>query len=276
MNLQNQVDYLQELQQTDIFDGLSVPDPLNVETAKSAIMIRCGLLTPVYSEPEVMRAAIAQWSTRMQWTFQHLINIIQAEYSPIENTDRYSEHTRDNSGGMTRTHGGTDARTETHGGTDTRTEGGTTGTTEGGTTGTTEGGTTSTADSGNDITTNEVSAYNSTGYQADRQETLAHGLTETVTHGKTETVTHGKTETITHGKTDALAHGETVTENTVHGLTITDANNGKETYTEHTHGNIGVTTNQQLIEQELALLRHFDIYGFIAEKFESELCLMIY
>lgn len=260
MNLQNQVDYLQEFQQIDIFDGLTVPGPLNADTAKSAIMIRCGLLTPVYSEPEVMRAAIAQWSTRMQWTFQHLINIIQAEYSPIENTDRYSEHTRDNSGGTTRTHGGTDTRSETHGGTDTRTEGGTTGTVEGGTTGTVDGG--------NDTTTNEVSAYNSTGYQADRKETLAHGMTETVTHGKTETVTHGKT--------DALQHGETVTENTTHGLTISDENNGTEKYTEHTHGNIGVTTNQQLIEQELELLRHFDIYGFIAEKFESELCLMIY
>lgn len=244
MNLQNQVDYLQELQQIDIFDGLTVPAPLNADTAKSAIMIRCGLLTPIYSEPEVMRAAITQWSTRMQWTFQHLINIIQAEYSPIENTDRYSEHTTDRTGGTTRTHSGTDTRSETHGGTDTRTE----------------GGTTSTADGGNDTTTNEVSAYNSTGYQADRKETLAHGMTETVTHGKT----------------DALAHGETVNESTIHGLKIADENTGKETYTEHTHGNIGVTTNQQLIEQELELLRHFDIYGFIAEKFESELCLMIY
>lgn len=244
MNLQNQVDYLQDLQQIDIFDGLTVPDPLNADTAKSAIMIRCGLLTPVYSEPEVMRAAITQWSTRMQWTFKHLINIIQAEYSPIENTDKYAEHSTTNSGGTTRTHSGTDSRSETHGGTDTRTE----------------GGTTSTADSGNDTTTNEVSAYNSSGYQADRKETLAHGMTETVTHGKT----------------DALAHGETVTETQTHGLQIRDVNDGTETYTEHTHGNIGVTTNQQMIEQELELLRHFDVYGFIAEKFESELCLMIY
>lgn len=244
MNLQNQVDYLQNLGEDDIFDGLTVPDPLNAETAKSAIMTRCGLLTPVYSEPEVMRAAIAQWSVRMQWTFQHLINIIQAEYSPIENTDRYSEHTTDRNGGTTRTHGGTDTRSETHGGTDTRTE----------------GGTTSTADGGSDTTTNEVSAYNSSGYQADRKETLSHGLTETVTHGKT----------------DALQHGETVTDQTTHGMTINDVTSGEESYTEHTHGNIGTTTNQQMIEAELSLLRHFDVYGFIAEKFESEFCLMIY
>ena len=42
------------------------------------------------------------------------------------------------------------------------------------------------------------------------------------------------------------------------------------------HGNIGVTTNQQLINQELELLRHFDIYGYIAELFEEENMLMIY
>lgn len=276
MNLQNQVDYLQITQQSDIFSGLSVPTPLNVDTAKSAIMTRCGLLTPVYSEPEVMQAAIGQWSVRMQWTFQHLINIIQAEYSPIENTDRYSEHTTENEGGSTRTHSGTDTRNETHGGTDTRSEGGQTGTVHGGTDTRTEGGTTGTTHGGSDTTTNEVSAYNSTGYQADRKETLQHGETETVTHGKTDALQHGETETITHGKTDALQHGETVTETQQHGLQISDQSKGTQTYTEHTHGNIGVTTNQQMIEQELALLRHFDIYGFIAEKFESELCLMIY
>lgn len=244
MNLQNQVDYLQTTEQSDIFDGLSVPDPLNAETAKSAIMIRCGLLTPVYSEPEVMRAAIAQWSVRMQWTFQHLINIIQAEYSPIENTDKYAEHTTSNEGGTTRTHSGTDSRSETHGGTDTRTEGGTTGTTHG----------------GSDNVENTVSAYNANTYQPDRKEQT----------------NYGETETVTHGKTDALQHGETVSETQTHGLQIADTSEGTETYTEHTHGNIGVTTNQQMIEQELELLRHFDIYGFIAEKFESELCLMIY
>lgn len=276
MNLQNQVDYLQITRQSDIFSGLSVPTPLNVDTAKSAIMTRCGLLTPVYSEPEVMQAAIGQWSVRMQWTFQHLINIIQAEYSPIENTDRYSEHTTENEGGTTRTHSGTDTRNETHGGTDTRSEGGQTGTVHGGTDTRTEGGTTGTQHGGADATTNEVSAYNSAGYQADRKETLQHGETETVTHGKTDSLRHGETETITHGKTDALQHGETVTETQQHGLQISDQSSGTQTYTEHTHGNIGVTTNQQLIEQELALLRHFDIYGFIAEKFESELCLMIY
>ena len=57
---------------------------------------------------------------------------------------------------------------------------------------------------------------------------------------------------------------------------MTDKSSGKDTYTEHTHGNIGVTTNQQMIEQELELLRHFDIYDWIAAKLENELFIQVY
>lgn len=212
MNLQNQQKYLQTLTDTDMFDGLTVPAPLEIEPCVNAIMIRCGLLTPIYSEPQIMRSAVTQWSIRMQWTFTHLIQVIEAQYSPIENTDRYSEHTETREGAATRTHGGTDTATETHGGADT--------------------------------ITNEVSAYNAGTYQADRKETQDHG------------------ETITNAKQ--------------YGETITDETDGSVTYTEHTHGNIGVTSNVTLINEELELLRHFDVYGWIAEKFEEDLCLMIY
>lgn len=244
MNFWNQIDYLNRIEHEDMFSGLSLPIPLNKETAVGAITVRCGLLTPVYSEPHVMQTAIDQWSKQMQWAFKHLINIIEAEYSPIENTDRYSEHTTENEGGAVRTHSGTDTRTETHSGNDVLTE----------------GGTTSLAHTGDDTTTNKVSAYNSSTFQNDNEETTEYGGTDTTTHGKTETT----------------AHGHVVTDRNAHGLTIRDENDGKETYTEHTHGNIGVTTNQELINQELELLRRFDVYGWIAKKFEADLCLMIY
>jgi hypothetical protein len=260
MNLWNQIDYMKRILKDDLFSGLTVPDPLNRDTLIGAITVRCGLLTPLYSEPTTMQMAIDQWSKQMQWTFKHLIAIIEAEYSPIENTDKYSEHTTENTGGVTRTHSGTDTRTETNSGTDT--------VREGGTTRDQETGTTSTAHTGDDVTTTKISAYNSSAFQNDNEETTAFGGTETTTHGKGNTVTHGKTE--------STEHGHIVTEQEQHGLTIRDENDGSEKYTEHTHGNIGVTTNQQMIEQELELLRKFDIYGWIAQKFESDLCLMIY
>ena len=228
----------------DLFSGLTVPDPLDRDTLIGAITVRCGLLTPLYSEPTTMQMAIDQWSKQMQWTFKHLIAIIEAEYSPIENTDKYSEHTTENTGGVTRTHSGTDTRTETNSGTDT----------------VREGGTTALEHTGDDVTTTKVSAYNSSTFQNDNEETTEFGGTDTTRHGKTE----------------STEHGHVITARDQHGLTIRDENDGAEKYTEHTHGNIGVTTNQQMIEQELELLRKFDIYGWIAQKFESDLCLMIY
>ena len=41
----------------------------------------------------------------------------------------------------------------------------------------------------------------------------------------------------------------------------------------HTHGNIGVTTNQQMLTQELEFWSRFSFYKIVAERFMFELCL---
>lgn len=236
MNFQNQIDYLQTVENLDMFNNCSAPDPINMDTLKSAIVIRCGLLEPQYSEPKLMRLLVANWFTKHQWTFKHLINIILAEYSPIENTDRYSEHTEERAGSNTNktTASGTDNREIQNSGTDTNTG----------------------RHSGTDTTENTVSAFNSSSYQADNKSELTHGetLTETLQHGKkiADTLTHGKTST------------------------TTGSDNGTTTYTEHTHGNIGVTTNQDMITQELELLQRFNIYDWIASRFEAEMMIQVY
>ena len=42
------------------------------------------------------------------------------------------------------------------------------------------------------------------------------------------------------------------------------------------HGNIGVTTSQQMIESELSLRAKYDIYKIIAREFEREFLVQIY
>ena len=42
------------------------------------------------------------------------------------------------------------------------------------------------------------------------------------------------------------------------------------------HGNIGVTTSQQMLESELNIAPRLDIYDWIAEEFKHEFCLMLY
>lgn len=50
---------------------------------------------------------------------------------------------------------------------------------------------------------------------------------------------------------------------------------GNRSHTGRTHGNIGVTTNQQMIEAELRL-RTYDLYETIAELFERKFLIQVY
>ncbi len=225
MNLQNLINYCRDFGLPDPFSGASVPAPLDVEMVKSAIMVRCGLLTPVFNDPITCTNMITQWFFEKQWTFEHLIKIVQAEYDPIENVfeERTEEtehgHTETRSGGYKDTEGGKDQRDITNSGTDT--------------------------------TTNTISAMNSSTYQPDNQSTTLHG------HAIDDDVTYGRTSEREY-KSDKMTHG------------------GKDTVTIKRHGNVGITSADELIEQELKLLKHFDIYKYIAELFENDNMIMIY
>ena len=225
MNLQNLVDYCRDFGLPDPFSGAIVPAPLDVETVKSAIMVRCGLLTPVFNDPATCTASFTQWFIEKQWTFEHLIAIVQAEYSPIENVNEIKNektkhgHIETRSGGYKDTEGGKDERDISNSGTDT--------------------------------TTNTISAYNSSTYQPDNESKTLHG------HKVDDDVTYGRTNERVYNS-DKMAHS------------------GTDEIITSRHGNIGVTTNQHMIEEELELLKHFDIYRYIAELFENDNMIMIY
>lgn len=89
---------------------------------------------------------------------------------------------------------------------------------------------------------NKVSAYNSTTYQPDSQN---HGTNKT------------------EGSNTRTYNNEAEKET------------GTTTHRGHIHGNIGVTTNQQMIEAELKL-REFDMYEYIAQQFENEFLVQVY
>lgn len=99
---------------------------------------------------------------------------------------------------------------------------------------------------GNDSTETQVSAYNETGF-SDRDK---------------ETTTY-----------------DTVTENISSGTDTTKKDYGlNRTESEETriHGNIGVTTSQQMINEEMKLRARYDIYRVIAMEFEREFLVQIY
>ena len=87
MNLQNQLDYLPSM-----LDGVTLPsDDLDADLLKSVIVERCGLLTPLYSEPETMKQVISIWFRSHQWNIAHVIDLIKTSYKPLENYDRHED-----------------------------------------------------------------------------------------------------------------------------------------------------------------------------------------
>ena len=248
MNLNNIVKFCEYNDLPDIFDGIKVPDPLSKSAVRAAIMVRCGLLTPVYGEPDVLRQMVTDWFFIKQWNFEHLVKIIQAEYSPIETYDRYEDWTDTHTGTVkndsksTGQRDGSAARSEQY--------------TESGTGGSTE------TNSGSDITVNEVSAENSSDYQPDNKST--------VTYGKEVTVDNSDNRDSSRTVSDANNERENRTGNDLRTDDLTDRHIG------HLHGNIGTTQNVDMIMGEISLIGQFDPYKWIAEQFEKDFMLWIY
>lgn len=101
----------------------------------------------------------------------------------------------------------------------------------------------------NDTNTHDVSAYDSSTYTADSKDTLS---------GHTDTTVN----TSDNGKQSSLQTGS-------------GSNTGDEHYENHMHGNIGVTTTQQMIQQERDIAL-FNIYQWIAVEVDVKLFYGLY
>ena len=129
-------------------------------------------------------------------------------------------------------------------------------------------------------------------------ETLTLGSSTTSSHSGTDTdstqgsgsnekgvsaynedgYTNREKDTETHNSNNTQTYNSTVT-NTGSGSDKTQTDYGKQrTETENTriHGNIGVTTSQQMIESEISLRAKYDIYKIISREFEREFLVQIY
>lgn len=84
------------------------------------------------------------------------------------------------------------------------------------------------------------------------------------TFGKKEELTHGHVETVAMGHSETLTHGEQIKDDT------------EITHTSRIHGNIGVTTSQQMLESELEVAPKLNIMNIIIESFKNRFCLLVY
>lgn len=239
---------------------VTASEPFNTEYLKKTIIDQCGQLVPLYQSADVFAARGELWFNVNSFLFEHAAKVVAANYSPIENTDRYEEKSR------TEERSQADSRTDTNSGNDTVTE-----TREDVLTMTGSDITESTGDTsktGSSTTENSIAGFDSIDYSPANKTEMS----------STETTEETNTDSRELDRTDSRDINGSVT--TAHGHIITSASEGTDegTITEenHIHGNIGVTTNQQMIEAELAMLSTFRPYTFIASQFEHDMFICIY
>lgn len=247
-----------------IFDNMQLPSGVNKQNVIDGIMMDCMELEILYPNPDAMKTMIGIWSRREADTWQRIYNASIAEYNPIENYDRHQTDTRNI------LHSGSDITTgvsesETTESRNTEAEREQNGTMNGESNST---GTQSGTSSGN--TVHQYAAFDS-GNLMDQTKDIQ---SQTVNNSSEETVTNEQTTRETGSDTVSENSTSNTSENTTH--TLQHGENVGETFTSYIHGNIGVTTSQQMLESELELSPKLSIINYIVNSFKMRFCILVY
>lgn len=272
-----------------IFDNFHVPEHMVGENFRpyydadfyiSRIIFEAMDLELVYPDPVYMKRAIQIWSLGKLNVWNRIAEALTAYYNPIENYNR-SETWTD-----------TDNRTENWTDTEKRSEGwshggafGDTGTVDVKRTDNLKAKTTGNNRSDNNATisldetdTNSAIAYNTNTWKDNTKTTIDRITEEARSQIDSISSTVENTGTQDTKTTNNLSHS--VEEN---GLTEWDGTVGRTasaggsvTHTGNVSGNIGVTTSQQMVEQEMELRKQNQIIEIVVRDFIETFCILVY
>ena len=223
----------------DLFGLLNLPPGIDKDTLVNNIMLRGGEFEVVYSNPDFYKSAIGLWSNKHYRTFEKWINALNIDYNPLENYDRMEEWSDSGSRTNTGTVSDSGIRKNT------------------GTQSTESSGKDNFKGSGNTTSSDEISAYNSNSFQNDKKNTTNSSNSSETNTTANNTRTDNLSESNSNTRTDNLSE-----------KTNSDRKG-------RAHGNIGVTTSQQMLQSELDIAK-WNIYEKITDLFLSEFCIMVY
>lgn len=228
-----------------IIDSWTLEDieSFNNETLLASIIFKGGTFEPLYTDPDFFYYMCAFFWKKWERTFTKWFEAFEIKYNPLENYDRHEEwsESHEDSGTVDTTDTRSVATTETtdNDSTEARTESRTT---------------------DNDTTTeNSVSAFDSSSY-SDKDKTVSENdISESVA----ENITGTNDTTFTSATNDNNTIG------------TESSNEGSIEHEGHLHGNIGVTTSQEMLKSELEI-QSWNIYEHIADIFIREMCVAVY
>lgn len=260
--------------------NLTEASPLyNKDILVWTIMKRGGSLEVLEYDPDDFYTDCAFWWTKWNRTFDKWIAALDIEYNPLENYDRMEDWTdsEETDGGTSTTRSSTENVNGTNGNTRTLN---TQEVLNSDNSLSKNGSETLDVDSTTDVnseTINQKSAFNASGF-ANTEKSNTEGSTvvdstQTTSYNTVEAGEEDSTTTNTGTITDA----GTNTSATTTSETITGATDGTKegTHTGRMHGNIGVTTSQQMLEAELNL-QYWNLYNHMADLFIQECTTRVY
>ena len=235
----------------DLFGLLNLPPGIDKDTLVNNIMLRGGEFEVVYSNPDFYKSAIGLWSDKHYRTFEKWINALAIDYNPLENYDRMEEWSDTGSRINTGTVSDSGSRKNT------------------GTQSTETIGNDNFTGSGNSTSSDEISAYNSNSFQNDKKNTTNSSNSSETNTTTNSTRTDNLTESNSNTRTDNLSESNSNTRTDNLSEKTNSDRKGRA------HGNIGVTTSQQMLQSELDIAK-WNIYEQITDLFLSEFCIMVY
>ena len=221
--------------QPAIFDSLTIPTSVDRETLIDNIIMEAAELELLFPNADILGRLIGNWSKTRLAAWNRMIGALDAEYNPIENSDRYEDHLEDYTRDLKESDNYTRDLKEN------------------------DNYTRNLTDSGNNSSSG--STQNSrTGYNSGDLQVTDSSSSEDHSN-----------DTRSYTGSDERNKGYTGGDDRNKGYTGGDT---RHTVI-HTHGNIGVTTNQHMVKEELKL-RQYDIYKLITNEFIDTFCIGVY
>ena len=123
------------------------------------------------------------------------------------------------------------------------------------------------------IDESETQTFNDT-VQHDIDESDTQTFDDTTSHTIDESETQTFNDTVTKNLGSTVMHNLNNSTTLMHGKIVTDTT--KIERTSNISGNIGVTTSQQMAEQELEISAKLNIMNYIIESFKERFCLLVW
>lgn len=240
-------------------DHLHLPENMDRETLLPIVLSESAELEVVYPDPSTLKVVMSAWSTARNPSWERMLTALSEEYDALHNYDRTETETIED--------GLEEDISDTTTGNDTVTRTGSSETTKSETETTEEDIADTGSSTSSGTSTGQVTGFNSQSF-ADNDKTINSGTGST-------TGSRDRDQTVT-----VAATGSTETEDsetsTRRGTAVRDRDQSyNRDRTLRAFGNIGVTTSQAMLREELEV-RIMDIYRLVADELISYFCLRIY